>query len=48
MLFSACVGLLVGHALKSGALPLPLVMSAIGVAALVLFRASAAIRAGKA
>jgi DHA1 family bicyclomycin/chloramphenicol resistance-like MFS transporter len=48
MLFSACVGLLVGHALKSAALPLPLVMSAIGVAALVLFRASAAIRAGKA
>lgn len=48
MLFSACVGLLVGHALKSGALPLPLVMSAIGVAALVLFRASAAIRAAKA
>ncbi len=47
MLFSACVGLLVGHALKSGALPLPLVMSAIGVAALVLFRASAAIRAAK-
>jgi DHA1 family bicyclomycin/chloramphenicol resistance-like MFS transporter len=48
MLFSACVGLLVGHALKSGALPLPLVMSAIGVAALVLFKASAAIRAAKA
>ncbi|WP_376984569.1 multidrug effflux MFS transporter [Bosea sp. R86505] len=48
MLFSACVGLLVGHAMKSGALPLPLVMSAIGLAALVLFRASAAIRAGKA
>ncbi len=48
MLFSACVGLLVGHALKSGALPLPLVMSAIGVAALVLFKASAAVRAAKA
>ncbi|MGO4678013.1 multidrug effflux MFS transporter [Bosea sp. 2YAB26] len=47
MLFSACVGLLVGHALKSGALPLPLVMSAIGVAALVLFRASAAVRAAR-
>lgn len=47
MLFSACIGLLVGHALKSGALPLPLVMSAIGVAALVLFKASAAIRAAK-
>jgi len=48
MLFSACVGLLVGHALKSGALPLPVVMSAIGVSALVLFRASAAVRAAKA
>ncbi|KPF73244.1 multidrug transporter [Bosea sp. AAP35] len=48
MLFSACVGLLVGHALKSGALPLPLAMSAIGVAALVLFKASAAIRSPKA
>ena len=48
MLFSACVGLLVGQALKNGALPLPLVMSAIGVAALVLFRASAAVRAAKA
>ena len=47
MLFSACVGLLVGHSLKSGALPLPLVMSAIGVAALVLFRASAAARAAR-
>lgn len=47
MLFSACVGLLVGHALKSGALPLPLVLSAIGVAALVLFRATAGIRAVK-
>jgi len=47
MLFSACVGLLVGHALKSGALPLPLVMSVIGVAALILFRASAGIRAAK-
>ncbi|MDP3255106.1 MAG: multidrug effflux MFS transporter [Bosea sp. (in: a-proteobacteria)] len=48
MLFSACIGLLVGQALKSGALPLPLVMSAIGVAALILFRASAAIRTAKA
>lgn len=47
MLFSACVGLLVGHALKSGALPLPAVIAAIGVAALVLFRASAGIRAAK-
>ena len=48
MLLSACVGLLVGHLLKSGALPLPLVMSVLGVAALVLFRATRAIRAGKA
>ena len=47
MLFSACVGLLVGHALKNGALPLPIVMSAIGVAALVLFHGTAAVRAGK-
>lgn len=47
MLFSACVGLLVGHALKNGALPLPLVMSAIGVATLALFHASAAVRKAK-
>ena len=40
MLLSACVGLLVGHLLKNAALPLPLVMSALGVTALVLFRAS--------
>lgn len=45
MLLSGCVGLLVGHLLKSSALPLPLVLSAIGVATLVLFRASAATRA---
>ncbi len=31
MLLSACVGLLVGHLLKSAALPLPAVMSALGV-----------------
>lgn len=47
MLLSGCVGLLVGHLLKASALPLPLVMSAIGVAALALFRASAATRAQK-
>lgn len=47
MLLSGCVGLLVGYLLKASALPLPLVMSAIGVAALVLFRASAAVRAAK-
>jgi DHA1 family bicyclomycin/chloramphenicol resistance-like MFS transporter len=48
MLLSACVGLLVGHLLKNAALPLPLVMSALGVAALVLFRATRGIRAAKA
>jgi len=48
MLLSACVGLLVGHLLKNAALPLPLVMSTLGVAALVLFRATRRIRAGKA
>ncbi len=48
MLFSACVGLLLGALLQGSALPLPLVMSALGVAALVLFWASAAIRAAKA
>lgn len=47
MLLSGCVGLLVGHLLKASALPLPLVMSAIGVAALALFRASSATRAQK-
>lgn len=47
MLLSACVGLLVGHLLKGNALPLPLVMSVIGVVALALFHMSAAIRAGK-
>jgi DHA1 family bicyclomycin/chloramphenicol resistance-like MFS transporter len=47
MLLSGCVGLLVGHLLKASALPLPLVMSAIGVAALALFRASAAARTQK-
>lgn len=49
MLLSACVGLLVGALLQGGrALPLPAVMSALGVAAFVLFRASAGIRAAKA
>lgn len=47
MLLSACVGILVGHLLKNGPLPLPLVMSTLGVAALVLFRATRAIRAAK-
>ncbi|MBN9453941.1 MAG: multidrug effflux MFS transporter [Bosea sp.] len=48
MLLSACVGLLVGHLLQNAALPLPLVMSALGVTALVLFRATRGIRAAKA
>lgn len=48
MLLSACVGLLVGRLLKGSALPLPAVMSVIGVATLILFHASAAIRAGRA
>lgn len=47
MLLSACVGLLVGHLLKGSALPLPLVMSGIGVAAFVLFKTSAGVRAAK-
>lgn len=47
MLLSACVGLLVGHLLKNSALPLPLVMAALGVASLVLFRATRGIRAAK-
>ncbi len=48
MLLSACVGLLVGHLLNNAALPLPLGMPALGVAALVLFRASRGSRAAKA
>lgn len=48
MLLAACVGLLVGHLLTGSALPLPIVMSVIGVATLTLFHASAGIRAGKA
>jgi DHA1 family bicyclomycin/chloramphenicol resistance-like MFS transporter len=48
MLLSACVGLLVGRMLEGTALPLPAVMSALGVAAFVLFWASAGMRAGKA
>ena len=47
MLLSACVGLLVGHLLQGSALPLPAVMSALGVAAFVLFHASRRIRAAK-
>jgi DHA1 family bicyclomycin/chloramphenicol resistance-like MFS transporter len=46
MLLSACVGLLVGHLLKDAALPLPMVLSVLGVASLVLFQATRGIRAG--
>jgi DHA1 family bicyclomycin/chloramphenicol resistance-like MFS transporter len=48
MLLSACVGLLVGALLGGSALPMPLVMSALGVAAFAIFHASAGIRAEKA
>jgi DHA1 family bicyclomycin/chloramphenicol resistance-like MFS transporter len=47
MLLSACVGLVVGHLLKSAALPLPLVMSALGIAAFLLFNLTGRIRAAK-
>lgn len=47
MLLSACVGLLVGHLLKSSALPLPLVMSALGIAAFLLFKLSGPVRAAR-
>jgi DHA1 family bicyclomycin/chloramphenicol resistance-like MFS transporter len=47
MLLSACIGLLVGHLLKGSALPLPLVMAALGIAAFATFKLSAGIRAAK-
>ncbi len=47
MLFSACIGLLVGRLLRDSPLPLPAVMAALGVAALVLFHGSRAIRGAK-
>jgi DHA1 family bicyclomycin/chloramphenicol resistance-like MFS transporter len=47
MLLSACVGLLVGALLGASALPMPLVMSALGVAAFAIFHLSAGIRAAK-
>ena len=47
MLFSACVGLLVGRLLKDTALPLPLVTACIGVAAFMLFHRSGRIRAAR-
>jgi DHA1 family bicyclomycin/chloramphenicol resistance-like MFS transporter len=48
MLLSACVGLLVGALLGASALPMPLVMSALGVAAFTIFHLSGGIRAAKA
>lgn len=48
MLFSACVGLVVGKLLTNSALPLPAMMSLLGVSALVLFHASRKLRAAKA
>lgn len=47
MLLSACIGLVVGHLLKNAALPLPAVMSALGIAAFLLFNLTGRIRAGK-
>lgn len=47
MLLSACVGLVVGQLLKSAALPLPLVMSTLGIAAFLLFNLTGRIRAAK-
>lgn len=44
--FSAIVGLLVGQALQGSALPLPLVIAAIGLAAFALFHLSTGLRAG--
>jgi DHA1 family bicyclomycin/chloramphenicol resistance-like MFS transporter len=48
MLLSACVGLLVGLLLGASALPMPLVMSALGIAAYAIFHISAGIRAERA
>ena len=48
MLLSACVGLLVGRCCGASALPMPLVMSGLGVAAFAIFHASAGVRAAKA
>ncbi len=45
MTFAACVGLLIGRLLTGSALPLPAVITLIGVAALVLFLATRRIRA---
>lgn len=47
MLFSACVGLLVGKLLKGSAVPLPLVMSVLGACAFALYHMTARIRAAR-
>lgn len=47
MLFSACVGLIVGKLLTASALPLPAMMSLLGVTAFVLFHATRRLRIGK-
>ena len=46
MLLAACTGLVVGHSVGTSALPLPAVMSVLGVGALVLFAASRGVRSG--
>lgn len=46
MLLAACTGLLVGHSVGASALPLPAIMSVLGVGALVLFAASRGVRSG--
>lgn len=45
MLFAACVGLLIGQLLRDAVLPLPLVITAIGLSAFALFHLSAGVRA---
>jgi DHA1 family bicyclomycin/chloramphenicol resistance-like MFS transporter len=45
MILAACVGLLMGRVLTGSALPLPIIITVIGVAALVLFLLTRGIRA---
>lgn len=47
MLFAAFVGLLIGRLLSDSALPLPIVITVIGVAALLLFQLTRGVRTGK-
>lgn len=47
MLFSAFVGLLIGQLLTGSALPMPIAIAVIGVAALVLFQLTQAVRTTK-